>query len=193
MKFGYARVSTKHQKLDHQIDALEKEGCEEIFSESISSRKAERPELQKLLSKLRKGDVVVVLKLSRLGRNVKELINLVSTFEEKEVHFKSLQENIDTSTSLGKLVFHIFASLAEFQRDNLRDATNDGLAAARARGRMGGRPKGLSKKAEEKARLAESLYNERKLSVSEMCDYLSISRGTFYNYLRSRGVKQDTK
>ncbi|MGH1339888.1 MAG: recombinase family protein [Aureispira sp.] len=189
MKIGYARVSTKEQSLNLQKDALEKVGCETIFSEHISGAKSDRPQLQEMIKHLRKGDVVVVWKLDRLGRSLRDLVNLISKFQDAGVEFQSLQDNIDTTTPAGKLAFHMFAALAEFERDIISSRTKAGLEAARARGRKGGRPKGLSKKAQDKARLAESLYKEKERSITEICSHLHISKPTLYRYLRSRGVK----
>ena len=189
MKFGYARVSTKEQVLDLQIDALKKAGCKKIYQEKITGAKADRPELLKMTSQLREGDTVIVWKLDRLGRSLRDLVNLIEKFNAQGVGFLSLQDNIDTTTPTGKLTFHIFAALAEFERDIISERTKAGLAAARARGRKGGRPKGLSKKAQDKARLAESLYKEQKLTIAEVCEHLHISKPTLYRYLRSRGVK----
>lgn len=189
MKFGYARVSTKEQVLDLQIDALKKAGCKKIYQEKITGAKADRPELLKMTSQLREGDTVIVWKLDRLGRSLRDLVNLIEKFNAQGVGFLSLQDNINTTTPTGKLTFHIFAALAEFERDIISERTKAGLAAARARGRKGGRPKGLSKKAQDKARLAESLYKEQKLNIAEVCEHLHISKPTLYRYLRSRGVK----
>ncbi|MFT6742483.1 MAG: DNA invertase Pin-like site-specific DNA recombinase [Paraglaciecola sp.] len=189
MKFGYARVSTKDQSLNLQEDALTKSGCEKIYSEHISGAKSDRPELEKLIQQLRDGDIIVVWKLDRLGRSLRDLVNLISRFQDMGVGFKSLQDNIDTTTPAGKLTFHLFAALAEFERDIISTRTKAGLEAARARGRVGGRPKGLSKKAQDKARLAESLYTENKRSIKEICDHLDITKPTLYRYLRSRGVE----
>ena len=189
MKIGYARVSTFQQNLDLQLDALKKEGCEKIYTEKASGAKAERPELQDLLDNLRKGDVVVVWKLDRLGRSLKHLVELVEQLTEKGVGLKSLNDPIDTSTSHGKLVFNIFASLAEFERDIIRERTMAGLSAARARGRVGGRPKGLSEEAQKTAMAAEILYKEQELSVADICKKLDISKSTLYRYLKTRGWK----
>lgn len=189
MKIGYARVSTKDQSLDLQKDALEKEGCSMIFSERISGIQKQRPELHKMMGQLRRGDLVVVWKLDRLGRSLRDLVALVFGFQERGVGFKSIQDNIDTTTPTGKLSFHLFAALAEFERDIISQRTMAGLASARARGRKGGRPKGLSKKAQDKARLAESLYREKQRSIRQICDHLDISKPTLYRYLRARGVK----
>ena len=134
MLIGYARVSTHEQNLDLQIDALKVVGCEKIFTDKISTLKAERKGLQEALDFLRPGDVLVVWKLDRLGRTLKQLIELIAMFNQKGIGFKSLKETIDTTTSTGKLVFHIFAALAEFERDIIRERTNAGLQAARARG-----------------------------------------------------------
>jgi DNA invertase Pin-like site-specific DNA recombinase len=188
MKIGYARVSTKDQSLNLQKDALEKAGCKKIYSEQISGTKTERAKLDEMIKHLRQGDVIVVWKLDRLGRSLRDLVNLISKFQDLGVGFKSLHDNIDTTTPTGKLTFHLFAALAEFERDIISDRTKAGLASARARGRKGGRPKGLSKKAQDKARLAESLYNEKDNSIGEICEYLSISKPTLYRYLSSRGV-----
>ncbi len=189
MKIGYARVSTKDQDLSLQIDALENVGCKKIYREQISGSTRDRPELQHLLEHLREGDVVVVWKLDRLARSMKDLVNLVNEIQAKGAGLSSLNDQIDTTTPHGKFTFHIFAALAEFERDIIRERTNAGLAAARARGRKGGRPKGLSKKAHHTAIIAERLYLERELSVKEICEQLSISKMTFYNYLRYRGVE----
>lgn len=188
MKIGYARVSTKEQSLNLQEDALQKAGCKKIYSEHISGVKSNRPQLQEMIKHLRQGDIVVVWKLDRLGRSIRDLIKLVSTFQDNGVGFQSLQDAIDTTTPTGKLTFHLFAALAEFERDIISTRTKAGLEAARARGRKGGRPKGLSKKAQDKARLAESLYKEKERSIAEICNHLHISKPTLYRYLRSRGV-----
>jgi DNA invertase Pin-like site-specific DNA recombinase len=189
MKFGYTRVSTKEQNRDLQLDSLVKEGCEEIFHETASGIKAERPVLQGLLYKVRAGDVIVVWKLDRLGRSLKHLVDLVNTLMEKEVGLKSLQDPIDTTHAQGRLIFNIFASLAEFERDLIVERTHAGLSAARARGRKGGRPKGLSESAEKKAIAAEALYAKGDLSVTEIVDNLGISKTTLYSYLRHRSVE----
>jgi DNA invertase Pin-like site-specific DNA recombinase len=189
MQIGYARVSTKEQHLDLQLDALKHAGCETIFPETVSGAKAERKELDRLLAQVRKGDVIVIWKLDRLGRSLKHLVEVVTTLMEKGVGLKSLHDPIDTTTAQGRLIFNIFASLAEFERDLIRERTNAGLQAARARGRMGGRPKGLSAAAQKKAIAAEALYKEGTLSVNEIARNLDISKATLYGYLRHRGVK----
>jgi len=189
MKIGYARVSTKDQNLSLQVDALKKEGCERIFKEKISGTKSERKELASLLSQVREGDVIVIWKLDRLGRSLRHLIDTVANLLEQGVGLKSLNDQIDTTTAQGRLVFNIFASLAEFERDIISERTKAGLRSARARGRVGGRPKGLSEEAQKTALAAESLYKEGKLKVNEIARKLNISKATLYNYLRYRKVK----
>jgi DNA invertase Pin-like site-specific DNA recombinase len=134
MKVGYARVSTKDQTLDLQLDALKKAGCSKIYTETVSGARADRPELAKLMDALRTGDVLVIWKLDRLGRSLKNLIDIVNDLLQRKVGLKSLGDPIDTTTSQGRLTFNIFASLAEFERDLIRERTNAGLTAARARG-----------------------------------------------------------
>ena len=192
IKIGYARVSTQDQDLALQLDALNAAGCGKIYKEKITGSTRERPELQKFLDQLREGDIVVIWKLDRLARSLKDLVNLVNEIQEKGGALHSLNDQIDTTTPHGKFTFHVFAALAEFERDIIRERTRAGLTAARARGRVGGRPKGLSKKAQHTAIIAEKLYQERELTVREICDQLSISRGTLYNYLRFRGVVIDS-
>jgi len=188
MQVGYARVSTEDQNLALQTDALKQAGCEKIYQEKISSTQAQRPALTMLLSHLRAEDTLVVWKLDRLGRSLKELISLVTMLSERQVHFKSLNENIDTSTPTGQLVFHIFCALAEFEREVIRQRTLAGLQAARARKKVLGRPKGLSKSAKQKARAAASLYRDGSLSVRQICNHLHISPPTLYRYLRHEKV-----
>ena len=189
MKIGYARVSTKEQNLTLQIDALKKEGCKIIFEEKMSGTKSDRPELKKMMAQLREEDVIVIWKLDRLGRSLRDLVNLVTEIQTRKAGLKSLNDSINTTTPHGKLTFYLFAALAEFERDIISERTKAGLAAARARGRMGGRPKGLSKAAKDKAMIAKTLYEQRQMSVAEICQYLSIAKSTLYKYLRYMGVK----
>jgi DNA invertase Pin-like site-specific DNA recombinase len=189
MKFGYCRVSTREQNLDLQVDALIKEGCYEIFKDQVSGVKADRPNLSKLLERLRAGDTLVVWKLDRLGRSLTDLVKLVNGLNEQQIGLKSLSDPIDTTTSQGRFIFNIFASLAELERDIIKERTLAGLEAARSRGRQGGRPRGLSQEAENKAIAAESLYIERKLSTRQIAKRLGISTSTLYDYLRHRGIK----
>ena len=189
MKIGYARVSTTDQNLDLQIDALKEEGCEKFYYDKISGSTTTRPQFDEMKKQLREGDTVVVYKLDRLGRSLKHLVATIEEFNEGGISFKSLQDPVDTTSSQGKLIFNIFASLAEFERDIIRDRTNAGLKSARARGRIGGRPKGLSEDAENKARICESLYKEGRLSANEIAQNQGISKATLYKYLRHRGVE----
>lgn len=189
MKFGYSRVSTRDQNPNLQIDALKEAQCDEIFVDAISGSKSNRPELDRMVSKLREGDVVVIWKLDRLGRTLKDLIKFVEDFEKQGIGLVSIKDQIDTTTSHGKLIFNIFASLAEFERDVIRERTKAGLESARARGRVGGRRKGLSPEAENKTFAAETLYKQNKLTITEICEQLDISRRTLYNYLKHRGVE----
>ena len=137
---GYARVSTTDQQPQLQVDALQRAGCYRVFTETASGARADRPVLEQLLDQLRPGDTLVVWKLDRLGRSLRHLVDTVTGLAERGIGFRSLQEAIDTTTPGGKLVFHVFAALAEFERDLIRERTAAGLAAARARGRHGGRP-----------------------------------------------------
>jgi DNA invertase Pin-like site-specific DNA recombinase len=167
MKFGYARVSTKDQNLSLQLDALKLAGCEQIFKEKISGSTTERKELDSMLGQLRKGDTIIVWKLDRLARSLKDLLRLVSEFDSMGVGFISLNDPIDTTTPQGRLVFTIFGALAEFEREIIRDRTKAGLESARARGRKGGRPSGLSRQAFLKASAATEMYR-RKTPVNEI-------------------------
>lgn len=189
MKIGYARVSTREQNLDLQIIALENAGCEKIYEEIVSGAKAERPILNNLLKQLRPGDTLMVWKLDRLGRSLKHLVDLVHVLIQTNIGLCSLNDPIDTTTSQGRLIFNIFASLAEFERDIIHERTQAGLSAARARGRLGGRPRGLPQKSEATACAAETLYREGKLSVMQIAKKLSISKSTLYKYLRFRNVE----
>jgi len=182
MKIGYARVSTADQHLRMQEDALKNAGCEEIFTDVISGVKSQRPGLDKALEYVREGDTLVVWKLDRLGRSIQHLIQLMTSLNEKKIGFISLQENIDTSTSGGKLIFHMFSALAEFERDLIQERTQAGLKAARARGRMGGRPPLLDNR--QINRMIE-MYDEQKNTVAEICKIYDISRPSFYNYLKN--------
>jgi DNA invertase Pin-like site-specific DNA recombinase len=186
MLVGYARVSTQDQTLNLQKDALEKIGCTKIFTDTASGAKAERTGLNEALDYVREGDVLVVWRLDRLGRSLKHLIETITELNNRKIGFKSLTENIDTTTSGGKLVFHIFGALAEFERDIIRERTNAGLQAARARGRKGGRPKLLSGK---KIAHLHELYNNKNNSINEVCKTLNISRTTLYRYIKAGDYK----
>jgi len=182
MLFGYARVSTADQNLNLQKDALKAAGCRRIFSDVASGAKAKRPGLDDVLEHCQPGDTLVVWKLDRLGRSLSHLVETVKDLVDRGVGFQSLQEKIDTTTSGGKLIFHIFASLAEFERDIIRERTNAGLSAARARGRKGGRPKGVD---EKKKQAALALKKDLSHSVRDICKIVGISRNTYYKYTRS--------
>ncbi|RIY05805.1 recombinase family protein [Hymenobacter rubripertinctus] len=188
MKIGYARVSTRDQNLELQLDALTQAGCGTIFQEKVSGATTARPELDKLLASLRQGDTVYIYKLDRLGRSLKHLLDMVAELEFKGVGLVSLTDAINTASAQGRLVFNLFASLAEFERELIRERTYAGLAAARARGRVGGRPRGLSEEAQRTAMVAETLYKEQQLGVNEIAQRLRISKVTLYKYLRHRGV-----
>jgi len=192
MIIGYARVSTKEQNMNLQSEALKKEGCEKIFQEIMTGSQKERPVLGQVLKSLRSGDVLVVWKLDRLGRSLKHLIEVVTGLLDNGIDIKSINDPVDTTNAHGRLIFNIFASLSEFERDLIQERTQAGLSSARARGRLGGRPKGLSPQAEATACAAETLYVEGKLSVSQIASRLGISKGTLYSYLRHRDVKIGT-
>lgn len=177
---GYARVSTQDQNADLQEDALSKAGCEKVFTDKASGAQADRPQLEAALSYLREGDVLVVWRLDRLGRSLKHLITVVSDLEDRGVGFRSLSESIDTTTSAGKLIFHVFAALAEFERDLIRERTKSGLEAARARGRKGGRKPSLSPK---KIEVARRMYKDGDSTVAEIAKVLGVSRATIYRHL----------
>src|SRR5438105_4559167 len=178
MLVGYARVSTQDQTLDLQQDALEKAGCERILTDTISGSIQERKGLEEALSFLRAGDSLVVWRLDRLGRSLKHLIETIAQLNARGIGLRSITESIDTTTSSGMLVFHIFGALAEFERDLIRERTQAGLVAARARGRLGGRPRGLSTQAEATALAAETLYREGQLSVRQIAAKLNIAKST---------------
>jgi DNA invertase Pin-like site-specific DNA recombinase len=180
MIIGYSRVSSSDQNLDLQTDALVKAGCERIFEDKQSGVVSKRSGLEQAMDMLREGDTLVVWRLDRLGRSLKHLIEIMGRLEERKIAFRSLQESIDTGTPGGRLIFHIFGALAEFERNLILERTKAGLAAARARGRMGGRPKSLDPK---RRRLLIKLYEEREHPVEEICRIMGISKPTLYSYL----------
>ena len=182
MLIGYARISTADQTLALQQDALEKAGCERIFTDTASGAKQERVGLAAAIAYAREGDILVVWRLDRLGRSLKHLIETITSLNEREIGFKSITENIDTTTSGGKLIFHIFGALAEFERDIIKERTQAGLTAARARGRKGGRPRALTPK---KAQMAQALYKDKNNTIDEICKTLNISRATLYRYINT--------
>jgi DNA invertase Pin-like site-specific DNA recombinase len=180
MLIGYARVSTDDQNLDLQKDALTQAGCKKILEDHQSGAKADRPGLRSALEYARAGDTLVVWRLDRLSRSLKDLIEMVNQLEARGVGLKSLHESLDTSSSSGKLVFHIFGALAEFERNLIRERTQAGLQAARARGRRGGRPKALDA---VKRTLTVQLYKEKKHTVKQICQMMGISKPTLYKYV----------
>ena len=182
MRIGYARVSTSEQNLDLQKDALSRAGCDRIIEDTISGKTENRSGLDRVKEMLREGDVLVVWRLDRLGRSLKHLIELMTELEKQKIGFQSLQEAIDTTTPGGKLVFHIFGALAEFERNLISDRTKAGLQAARARGRTGGRPRKLDS---QQRALAIDLYNQKKHGVDEICRSLGITKPTLYAYVRN--------
>ncbi len=188
MKVGYARVSTStgDQRLDLQLDALTQAGCEKIFTDTASGAIANREGLEECLSFVRPGDVVVVWKLDRLARSLTHLINVVNDLERRQVGFQSLTESIDTTTPTGRLIFHIFGALGEFERSLIIERTKAGLAAAKLRGRLGGRPRKMNP---EKLKLASSMLKEPSTSVSQVCRVLGVSRASLYRYLPVKDLK----
>jgi len=182
MLIGYARVSTHDQTLHSQRDALQKAGCEQIFTDQVSGTKVERKGLSEALSHLRSGDTLVVWRLDRLGRSLRHLIDTITELHKRGVGFKSLQENIDTTTSGGKLVFHIFGALAEFEREIIRERTRAGLDSARSRGKVGGRPKALTPK---QVQMLSNMAADKFLAVADICKTLGIGRTTFYRYVKA--------
>lgn len=180
MLVGYARVSIQDQTPQLQLDALKEAGCEKIFEEKASGAQRERPALTEALHYMRKGDTLVVWKLDRLARSLKQLIETVEDLEQREIGFRSLTENIDTTTPGGKLIFHIFGALAEFERSIIRERTIAGLASARARGRVGGRPRVLSEADVVKAR---AMLRDPNITAQEVADTLKVSLSTLYSYV----------
>jgi DNA invertase Pin-like site-specific DNA recombinase len=180
MKIGYARVSTQEQYLALQLDALNKEGCEKIFQEKASGAQRDRPELKAALSYMRKGDTLVVWKIDRLARSIKQLIETIESFQDQGIGLKSLQDPIDTSSPSGKLVFHIFAALAEFERGVIRERTTAGLRAARERGRVGGRPPALSA---HDLQAAKAMLKDSDITVAAIARQLNVAESTLYRHI----------
>ena len=182
MLIGYCRVSTNDQHLRMQEDALKSAGCEDIYTDIASGVKTKRQGLEQALDKLRKDDTLVVWKLDRLGRSIQHLIETVKLLNDKKIGFKSLAENIDTTTSGGKLVFHIFGALAEFERDLIKERTQAGLKAARKRGRLGGRPPTLNTSEIKKLK---KYYDKGELPIEEICKIFGITKPTLYRYIKN--------
>ena len=180
MLIGYARVSTQDQNPELQLDALKQAGCEKVFIEKASGAQRDRPELKAALDYMRSGDILVVWKLDRLARSLKQLIETVEALEEQGIGFLSITEAINTTTSGGRLVFHIFGALAEFERSIIRDRTLAGLESARARGRMGGRPSALS---ENDLALAKAMLANPDVTVADVAKRLGVAPSTLYRHL----------
>ncbi len=188
MKIGYIRVSKQEQNEALQRDTLKEAGCEKYFSDKMTGSTFERKGLEELLAFVRPGDTVIVWKLDRLGRSLKDLIETLNLLNNRGIDFISLTESIDTTTPSGKLIFHLMGALAEFERDLIRERTNAGLAAARARGRIGGRPRRLATNG--KVTLARRLFADPNHSIPEICSTLGIFRSTLYRYVRE--IRKET-
>ena len=187
MRIGYARVSTGEQKMDLQLDALEEAGCERIYQERVSGAAGSRPKLERCLEELREGDTLVVWRLDRFGRSLKDLVSKMETLEERGVDFVSVTESIDTTTAQGKLTFHLFGALAEFERELGRERTMAGLRAARKQGRVGGRPRALS---EEDIPELQALMKDEGVSTQQICDRFDVSKATLYRYVGPDGERR---
>lgn len=183
MKFGYARVSKNEQSLDVQIQKLTAAGCDEIFQEKISGAKDDRPELKALMGKLRKGDTFCVVRLDRLGRRMMKLVDLINEFREKGIEFESLENNIDTSSPIGMLLFNVCAAFSEMERELIRERVKAGLDSAKRQGRKGGRPKALT---DERSDAIRALRQTGKMSVKNICETMKISRSVFYRCINQR-------
>ena len=180
MTIGYARISTMDQNLEYQLDELKKAGCEQIFTDKITGTKFDRPQLTELKKILRKGDTIVVWKIDRMGRGLRDMMNLMKEFETQGINFKSLTEPIDTTTATGRLVFSIFATMAEFERSLIVERTQAGLKAGRARGKVGGRP---SKLTPEQKVLVRKMHADKTIPISTITDTFKITRQTMYKAL----------
>lgn len=188
MIYGYARVSTKDQNLDLQITALKQAGSQKTLAEKVSSRKQYRKELDFLLSVVEKGDSIIIWKLDRIGRSLHELIKIITDLEKKQVDLISLIDNIDTKTPHGKLFFQIVAVFAEYERSMIRERTLAGIKVAREKGRIGGRPKGISKEYQAKVLLALALRTENNKTLTEICAIVGISRSSYYRITKIKDV-----
>jgi len=189
MKIGYARISRFEQSLDIQTEELKKAGCEDVLTDTASGSKEDRPGLAAVLRMLREGDTLIVTKLDRLGRSLKHLIEILNELENRKINFISLGENIDTKSVMGKLMFHVIASFAEFERGLSVERTYAGLAAARARGRFGGRRFKLDKK--EQA-ILYAMYKDKNISISDICERFKLSRPSIYNYVKLAKAKEES-
>lgn len=186
MIIGYARVSTQDQNFELQVDALRVAGCEQVFEEKITGKLRERPELIQCLRSLRTGDTLVVWKLDRLARSLKDLVEIINDLDDREIGFKSLTESIDTTSSGGRLVFHIFGALAEFEHSLIRERTIAGMQAARARGRKGGRKPVMSKSDIQKA---NAMLSDPNITKKEVAEHFGVSRVTLNASLKKLDLK----
>ena len=187
MRIGYARISTGEQTMDLQMDALEEANCDKIYNEQISGAAKERPELEKALDNVREGDTLVVWRLDRLGRSMKDLVQKVEGLEEKGVEFISLSEDIDTTTPHGKFFFHVFAAMAEFERNLTRERTMAGLKAARERGNVGGRPPALT---EDEIPQVQALMKDDSVTTKEICERFDVSKSALYRHVSPDGERR---
>lgn len=183
MKIGYARVSTEGQDLSLQLDKLKEWGCDKVFSEKVSTRK-NLEEKQKAFSILEEGDTLVVWKLDRLARSTMELLSDIKTLTDKGVYFVSLQDNIDTSSASGRFQLTVFSALAELERDMIRERTIAGLEAARKRGRIGGRPKGMTQRVAKRCESVRVLVEHSQISIEEACRQQGVSKASFYSWIK---------
>lgn len=182
MKIGYCRVSTAEQNLDLQKDSLKQAGCERMFEDIASGSNDERRGLHEAIEFARPGDTLIVWKLDRLGRSLKHLIEIVNSLNDRGISFRSIHESLDSSTAGGRLIFHVFGALAEFELSTIRDRTRSGILAARTRGRVGGRPKCIDAK---KAALLKTLTSNPDHDIAEICRILNISRSSFYRHVKN--------
>lgn len=193
MKYGYARVSRHNQNLDLQLDALTKYGVDHIFEEKISGKVKRKPILDSLIKTLEAGDQLVIWKIDRLGRRSRELIKIQESLEKREIALVSLTESVDTSTPTGKFAFQVICGVAELERNQISERTKAGLLAAKEKGRVGGRPAGLSKEAHRKAQLAVCEYSKylqtRDITIEDICVKVGVSRATLYKYLKIKGIR----
>lgn len=189
MNIGYMRKSSTDQKLDLQEDELKKAGCERIFQDIASGAKSDRKGLKEAIEFARSGDVIVCWKLDRVGRSLRDLIETINTLKDRGIGFRCLTQQLDTTTPSGMLIFHVFGAMAEFERSLIRERTQAGLQAARARGRLGGRPKSVN---ETRIASAATLYKDGKMSIKQICQTLKISRATFYRDLKLKSKHAHT-
>lgn len=187
MKFGYARVSKNEQSLDVQVRKLQTAGCDEIFKEKISGANDNRPQLKALLAKLRKGDVVCVVRLDRLGRRMIKLVELINEFKSKGIEFVALENNLDTTTPIGMLLFNICAAFSEMERELIRERVKAGLDSAREKGRKGGRPKAINS---DIAKMIQAFRQSDEMSVNQICKAVGISRSVYYRFINDKTTQE---